>query len=171
MSLNFRQTALPSCLCKKNKRKQRLLDGKPRTVQRRFQEVAFIFSPLSILISICLQRRRSFLRLHTPLRFALLCFASLAQVARQASAYFMTSRCHCCTEGISFFFSFLFLSCSGLDANVQIIILSVCVKKKKNQNGTKPQASRYCRAVDLEIWVRAFVPVCLDELRILPQQL
>lgn len=152
MSLNFPPKSSSIMLVQKQtKENVCFVMRKPRTVQRRFQEVAFIFSFFNFFIF--LQRGRSFLRLHT--RFAL-----LAQVAPRASAYFITSRCHCCTEGIFFFLSFFFF----LFVQGQTLMYKssfcpfVC-------NGTTPQASRYCRAVDLDLWVLAFVPVCLDEQR------
>lgn len=76
------------------------------------------------------------------------------------------------TPGVSVFHSqqisllyrgdFLFVQGNHTQRNANV---QIRVERYKNQ------ASRYCSAVDLEIWVLTFLPVCLDKSRDFPQQL
>lgn len=83
---------------------------------------------------------------------ALLCFACTGGNALlQASVYFIPNRSHCCTEGIFFLFRVIILR------ELLMYKSPFCVERYEHQ------ASRYCRAVDLEIWVLTFLPLYMDK--------
>lgn len=67
----------------------------------------------------------------------------------QASVYFIPIRSHCCTEGIFFLFRLIILR----NANV------------KQSTFRVDQDEHSASAVDLELWVRMFLPENLDERR------
>lgn len=101
----------------------------------------------NLLFSFFVGRTGGWFQLHTSLCFA--CTGGNALL--QASVYFIPIRSHCCTEGIFFLFRLIVLR----NANVK--------NRHFVWNGTNTRPSRYCSAVDLEIWVLTFLPVKLDK--------
>lgn len=118
-----------------------LHDETPGTVQQRLQgqgDVHFVFSFL------CKDESHFFCFL-VGMTSWWLCFALLAQVALRTSVYFIPSRSRCCTGGIFFLIRVI------IGREMLMYKLTFYVTRYEHQ------ASRCCRAVDLEIWVQAFL--------------